>query len=87
MVVVRVEDTGPGLPPGLENQIFEPFVSTKDAGLGLGLSISRRIVETHGGSIDARSGPAGGGVFTVRLPVAYRPAINARNGSLLPARN
>jgi len=87
MVVVNVEDTGPGLPPGLENQIFEPFVSTKDAGLGLGLSISRRIVEAHGGTIDARNGSAGGGVFTVRLPVAYRPAINARNGSLLPARN
>jgi two-component system sensor histidine kinase HydH len=69
-VVVRVEDTGPGLPAGLEDQIFEPFVSTKDAGLGLGLSISRRIVETHGGSIAARTDPAGGAVFTVRLPAA-----------------
>jgi signal transduction histidine kinase len=86
-VVIRVEDTGPGLPVGLENQIFDPFVSTKDAGLGLGLSISRRIVETHGGSVDAQTGPAGGGVFTVRLPGSFRGQLVARNGTLVPARN
>jgi signal transduction histidine kinase/CHASE3 domain sensor protein len=87
MVLVNVEDSGPGLPPGLESQIFDPFVSTKDAGLGLGLSISRRIVETHGGSIEARNGPAGGSSFTVRIPVSYRGVLGARNGSLHSSRN
>ena len=69
-VVIRVEDSGPGLPPGIQDQIFEPFISSKDAGLGLGLSISRRIVETHGGTIAARTRRPGGAVFTVHLPPA-----------------
>lgn len=85
-IVIAVEDSGPGLPPGLEDQIFDPFISTKDAGLGLGLSISRRIVETHGGSIEAKNGPEGGSVFTVRLPGATRAALAQRNGTLEPAR-
>jgi signal transduction histidine kinase len=88
LVVIRIEDSGPGLPAGLEDRIFEPFVSTKDAGLGLGLSISRRIVETHGGSIEAHTGPAGGSVFVVRLPGSpAAAALPARHGSLLSARN
>jgi signal transduction histidine kinase len=85
-VIVRVEDSGPGLPAGLEHQIFDPFVSTKDAGLGLGLSISRRIVETHGGSIEASNSPSGGGVFTVRLPSASSGSPPVRNGALATTR-
>jgi signal transduction histidine kinase len=80
MIVIRVEDTGPGFSTGLIDRIFEPFVSTKDAGLGLGLSISRRIVETHGGSIAAQNAAAGGAVFTVRLPCAGGAALPERNG-------
>lgn len=69
-LAIRIADTGPGLPAGLESRIFDPFVSTKDTGLGLGLSICKRIVEAHGGSITAANGPAGGALFVVRLPCA-----------------
>jgi signal transduction histidine kinase len=65
---VRVEDRGGGLPAGLGDRIFEPFVSTKSAGMGLGLSICRRVAEAHGGSIRAADRAGGGTVFTVRLP-------------------
>jgi two-component system sensor histidine kinase HydH len=65
-----VADSGAGLPPGLGPQIFEPFVSTRATGMGLGLSICKRIVEAHGGEIAAANGPDGGAVFTVRLPPA-----------------
>jgi two-component system, NtrC family, sensor histidine kinase HydH len=81
VVLIRIADTGPGLPAGLEGRIFDPFVSTKETGLGLGLSISKRIVEAHGGSITATNSPADGAVFTVRLPAA-RAAVLADNGVL-----
>lgn len=68
-VVIQVIDEGPGLPPGLGDRMFEPFVSTKGSGLGLGLSISKRIVEAHGGSLTADDRPGGGAVFTVGLPL------------------
>ncbi len=68
-LVVSVEDAGPGLPAELGERVFEPFVSTKETGLGLGLSICRRIAETHGGSLTAVSAINRGSVFTLRLPV------------------
>jgi len=74
-LTVLVSDTGPGLPPGLEEQIFDAFISTKETGLGLGLSICRRIVEAHGGTIGATNSPAGGAVFVVRLPCGARVAV------------
>lgn len=86
-LAIRVSDTGPGLPAGLEARIFDPFVSTKETGLGLGLSICKRIAEAHGGSITAANGPAGGAVFVVRLPcvVANRtpgePALVTQGGA------
>jgi signal transduction histidine kinase len=67
-VCLRVEDTGPGLPASLGPDIFAPFVSTKPSGIGLGLSICKRIVEAHGGVITAADRPGGGAVFEVRLP-------------------
>jgi signal transduction histidine kinase len=67
-VVVAVADGGPGLPSELADRVFEPFVSTKESGLGLGLSICRRIAETHGGGLTATSSPHGA-TFTLRLPV------------------
>jgi signal transduction histidine kinase len=68
-LTVRVSDTGCGLPPDLGRRIFEPFVSTKTTGMGLGLSICSRIVEAHGGEIDAAVRPEGGSVFAFRLPL------------------
>jgi signal transduction histidine kinase len=65
---IEVADTGPGLPASLGQDIFAPFVSTKPTGLGLGLSICRRILEAHGGAVTARDRPQGGAVFDVRLP-------------------
>ncbi|HET6324984.1 MAG TPA: ATP-binding protein [Planctomycetaceae bacterium] len=67
-VVVRVSDTGRGLPGDLGDKIFEPFVSSKPTGIGLGLSICKRIVESHGGQIEAVNRPEGGAEFTIRLP-------------------
>ncbi len=67
-IAVTITDSGPGLPPEIADRIFQPYVSSKETGLGLGLAICRRIVEAHGGEITAENGPAGGAVFTVRLP-------------------
>jgi signal transduction histidine kinase len=68
-VSVRVIDNGRGLPEQLGDRIFEPFVTTSQTGIGLGLSICRRIVEAHSGRIHAENNPAGGAVFTVLLPI------------------
>jgi signal transduction histidine kinase len=80
-LLIRVIDNGPGLPANLGQQIFEPFFSTKETGLGLGLSISQRIVEAHGGTLTAANRSEGGAAFTVRLPVS---SVNERQAVLLP---
>jgi len=71
-VVLRVRDTGPGVPDGLEQRIFDPFFTTKDVGkgTGLGLSITYGIVRDHGGSITLESEPGRGATFVVELPLA-----------------
>jgi two-component system sensor histidine kinase HydH len=66
-----VRDHGPGLPGG-EAQIFEPFVTTRVRGTGLGLPIARRIAEQHGGKLTGETHPAGGAVFRLVLPGAAR---------------
>jgi two-component system sensor histidine kinase HydH len=67
-LILRVLDNGCGLPAELGARIFAPFVTTKETGLGLGLSICKRIAEAHGGEISGATRPEGGAVFTLRLP-------------------
>ena len=71
---VSIEDFGPGIPEDKAKQIFEPFYTTKDAGMGMGLSIARTIIERHGGRIWAENKRAGGAVFRFTLPLADRQA-------------
>jgi signal transduction histidine kinase len=66
---LEVADTGPGVSKAMLPRLFEPFASGKDTGLGLGLVISKRIVEDHGGTIGAANRVGGGASFFVRLPV------------------
>ncbi len=70
-VAIRVVDSGPGVPPALTGRVFEPFFTTKPVGLGMGLPISRSIVEAHGGTIAVSQAPDGGASFEVLLPVAH----------------
>jgi two-component system sensor kinase FixL len=67
MVEIAVADTGPGIAAEVASQLFQPFVSTKSMGMGVGLSISRTIVEAHGGRIWAEPNPGGGTVFRFTL--------------------
>jgi two-component system sensor kinase FixL len=68
MIEIGVADTGAGIAPEISAQLFQPFVTTKPQGMGVGLSISRTIIEAHGGSIAQRSNPGGGTVFSFTLP-------------------
>jgi two-component system sensor kinase FixL len=72
-VMIEVADTGPGLEPEVAGRLFDSFVSTKPAGMGMGLSISRTIIEAHGGSLWAEPNSAGGTVFRFTLPAAPPP--------------
>jgi signal transduction histidine kinase len=69
-VEVTVEDTGPGVDVSIRNRLFEPLVTTKPRGIGLGLALVKRIVERHGGFITYRPGDDGGAYFEIRLPIA-----------------
>jgi two-component system sensor histidine kinase HydH len=66
---VRFRDTGVGIPASDLKSLFIPFFTTKEKGTGLGLPISQRIVENHGGTIEVRSKPGAGSTFTVLLPI------------------
>jgi signal transduction histidine kinase len=67
-VRLTVEDTGPGIDAKVADRLFTPFFSTKPTGTGLGLSVSRRIVQAHGGTLTAANRAAGGACFTITLP-------------------
>jgi two-component system, LuxR family, sensor kinase FixL len=67
-VMVEISDTGPGVPEEVVNQLFQPFVTTKPGGMGIGLSISKRIIEAHGGELTMRRNEQGGASFRFTLP-------------------
>ena len=68
-VEISLTDTGPGIPGPVLPEVFKPFFTTKPRGAGLGLAISRRIIEEHGGRIGAESPPGLGATFRICLPV------------------
>jgi signal transduction histidine kinase len=67
-VVVAVRDSGPGLPPENAERLFESFYTTKAGGLGMGLSISRSIIEAHGGRLWAAANLPRGAIFQFTVP-------------------
>jgi two-component system sensor histidine kinase HydH len=69
-LLYEVRDVGTGITPGQENIIFEPFHTGRITGTGLGLAVARRVVELHGGTIQASNHPEGGALFRVRIPQA-----------------
>ena len=75
-VVLRMADTGPGIPAEIQPRIFEPFFTTKPPGqgTGLGLSLCQSTIEAHGGSIGVESSPGRGATFRVELPIGTPPA-------------
>jgi signal transduction histidine kinase len=76
-VAIMVIDTGTGMSPEVLARVFEPFFTTRSGGSGLGLPLLRKIVESHGGSVQVESEPGRGTKFTVRLP---RSADELQNG-------
>ena len=76
-VVVEVSDTGPGISEEIADRLFQPFVTSKSTGMGIGLSISRRIVESHGGEISVSRNGNGGATFRFTLPTAGKDQDHA----------
>jgi signal transduction histidine kinase/ligand-binding sensor domain-containing protein len=81
-VRITVADTGPGFSPGMRRTAFEPFVTTRANGMGMGLAIARRVVEAHGGHIATGRLPGAGAVVSLWLPANHVPAD--RTDSLIP---
>ena len=75
MVEISIADTGPGIAPEIAAQLFQPFVTSKPQGMGVGLSISRTIVEAHGGRLWAEPNPGGGTIFRLTLKVLSKEEL------------
>ncbi|WP_370690074.1 PAS domain S-box protein [Phenylobacterium sp.] len=75
-VLIQVTDTGPGISPEVAARLFQPFVTSKSNGMGVGLSISRTIIEAHGGRIWAESAPSGGTIFSFTLRTIPEEELN-----------
>jgi two-component system sensor kinase FixL len=75
LVAISVSDTGTGIAREVAAQLFQPFITTKRHGMGVGLSISRTIIEAHGGSIAPQPNPGGGTVFTLTLPAVSKEEV------------
>jgi two-component system, LuxR family, sensor kinase FixL len=76
MVAINIADTGPGIAPEIASQLFEPFVTTKAQGMGVGLSISRTIIEAHDGRLSVESSPGKGAVFRFTLRAMNERDLN-----------
>ncbi len=72
MVAIKVSDTGSGIAPEIADHLFQPFITTKPQGMGVGLSISRTIIEAHGGQMTVMPNPGGGTVFCFTLRVVTK---------------
>ena len=66
---LEIGDSGPGIPSEMRKKVFEPFFTTKATGTGLGLAVVRRIVESHGGTVEALDAPGAGALFALRFPL------------------
>ena len=75
--MIRISDTGPGIPPGIAARLFQPFVSTKPDGLGIGLAICHTIIVGHGGQLRHDTNAGGGAQFTILLPTLTQEAGHA----------
>jgi signal transduction histidine kinase len=80
-VSISVHDTGPGLQPGGEEDVFDAFVTTKEGGMGVGLAISRTMVTAHGGNIRAGNNVDGGAEFVITFPSAESAPVSAGAGA------
>jgi two-component system, LuxR family, sensor kinase FixL len=76
MAEISIADTGPGIAPEIALQLFQPFVTTKTQGMGVGLSISRTIVEAHGGRLWAEPNPSGGTIFGLTLRALSKEEVS-----------
>jgi two-component system sensor kinase FixL len=76
MIAISVADSGSGMAPEVTTQLFQPFVTTKRHGMGVGLSISRTIVESHGGQISCEPNPDGGTIFRFTLRAVTNEEVN-----------
>jgi signal transduction histidine kinase len=81
-IEVRIEDSGPGIPAALREQIFNPFVTTKKTGVGLGLSIVSKIMDGHRGSIRIED-TAGGACFVLFFPTVGEEVAGREQGLLI----
>jgi signal transduction histidine kinase len=72
---IKVVDSGSGMDDTVAARVFEPFYTQKARGIGLGLAVTKRIVDSHGGSIAVDSTPGAGSTFTIELPVAEPGAM------------
>jgi PAS domain S-box-containing protein len=76
-VQIEVEDSGVGIAPEAADRVFNPFFSTKETGTGLGLALTHKMIEDHGGVIDFRAAPGGGTIFRIALPLFPDPPSEA----------
>lgn len=84
-LVVSVRDNGPGIPADMRESLFDPFVTTKPTGSGLGLALVAKIISDHGGVIEVKDSPGGGAEFQIMLPI-YRRSMVDEDGAT-PVKN